>query len=66
VPVPPDELVGLGIAVREGRLDERTCQEADLARGVGVLLVEVERLADQAAGAPELAGSDLNTCRVKL
>jgi hypothetical protein len=63
VSVPPDELVGLRVAVREGRLHERPSQEADLAGGVSVLLVEVP---DQAARAPGLAGSDLNICRMKL
>ena len=66
VSVPPDELVGLGVAVRKGCLHQRSGQEPDLAGGVGVLLVEVERLPDQAAGAPGLAGSRLNNCRMKL
>ena len=52
VAVTPDELAGLGVAVRKRRLDQRPGQETDLAGGVGVLLVEVERLPDQAAGAP--------------
>ncbi len=59
--VAPDELVGLRVAVRKGRLHQGPGQETDLAGGVGVLLVEVERLPDQAAGAPGLAGSDLNS-----
>ena len=66
VAVTPDELVGLGVAVRERRLDQRPGQETDLAGGVGVLLVEVERLSNQAAGALGLPGSRLNICRMKL
>jgi hypothetical protein len=62
----PDELVGLGFAVGERHLDERLGQKADFAGAVGVLLVEVERLADQAAGPPGLARSDLNISRMKL
>ena len=66
VPVPPNELVGFRVAVRKGRLDQRPGQEADLAGGVGVLLVEVERLPDQAAGAARRAGRLLNSCWMKL
>ena len=40
--------------------------EADLARGAGVLLIEVERLPDQAAGAQGRPGSPLNRCWMKL
>ena len=57
VPVPSDELVGLRVAVRERRLDQCPGEEADLAGGVGVLLVEVERLPDQASRS---AGADQN------
>ena len=49
MPVAPDELIGLGVAVGEGRLDQCPGQETDLAGGVGVFLVEVERLPDQAS-----------------
>ena len=62
VPVPPDGLVGLGVAVRKARLDQRPGQEADLAGGVGVLLVEVKRLPDRAARAARREGRLLNTC----
>ena len=63
VAVPPDELVGLGVAVRKRRLDQRPGQETDLAGGVGVLLVEIERLPNQAPGSPS---PPLNSCWMKL
>ncbi len=66
VPVPPDELIGLRVAVRKGRLDQRPGQEADLSGRVGVLLVEIEGLPDQAAGASRRAGRLLNNCWMKL
>lgn len=61
--VPPDKLVLLRIAVRQGGLDQRSSQEAHLARRERVLLVEEERLPDQAPGAP---GRPLNSRWMKL
>ena len=66
MPVPPDELISLGVAVGEGRLNQRPGQETDLAGGVGVLLVEIEGLPNQAAGASRRAGRLLNSCCMKL
>ncbi len=59
VPVAPDELVGLGVAAGERRLDQRPGQVADLSGRVGVLLVELERLPDQASRAPRRPGRPL-------
>jgi hypothetical protein len=61
VVVSADELVGLGGAVGD-RLLQRRGLKTDLAGGVGVLLVEEERLADQAPGTP---GPPLNDCWMK-
>jgi len=48
VPVAPDELVDSRVAVGKRRLDQRPREDAHLAGSVGVLLVEVARLPDQA------------------
>ena len=55
--------LAFGVAVRKRRLDQRPGQETDLAGGVGVLLVEVERLPNQAPGSPS---PPLNSCWMKL
>jgi hypothetical protein len=61
--VPPDKLVLLRIAVRQGGLDKRPGQETHLAGRESVLLVEEKRLPDQARRSSAWA---LNSCRMKL